>query len=228
VFSSFGIDSCTLGVGSANGAWEPGEHVRLSVSLVSDGLLQDVRGVLYAATAGVSVLRPTARWGNLGAGVPTQCFPPEFLLELDPALPCGTTIDLLLRVSAAVGGPYDLSFEGRVGDPLTFTCEGCCVGAEATTPWLTVSKRPGGHVALRLPEPVAPCARDVGVFLAASPRPAVGRGRFPTDPPFLDVTGDDLDADVPFEHEPPPGLACYLAVERLSGDRLGSAGHYGP
>ena len=68
------------------------------------------------------------------------------------------------------------------------------------------------------------------VYAAATPRPSVAPGAWPTDPLFDLITANDIDGSLTnagFTHVPPDGFVVYLVVDRgLSGNE-GPAGHYG-
>jgi hypothetical protein len=111
-------------------------------------------------------------------------------------------------------------------------CDACadtCLGqviADAPPNVLLVSKGPSGSVVLRHPPASSSCATGVQVRMSPRSRPSAEPGSFPTDPPFADVTSQDLDPGAPFRHVPPPGLQHYLVVEDLAGTP-GPSGSYG-
>jgi subtilisin-like proprotein convertase family protein len=113
---------------------------------------------------------------------------------------------------------------------VTGTCRGCgfCIGAEIAVNTLYAVKTPAGEVALTLPAgPSSSCAAGIQVRLAPTGRPAAGIGSFPTDPPFADVTTQDLDPGRDYRHVPPAGSSYYKVVEDLGGGAPGPSGSYG-
>lgn len=115
--------------------------------------------------------------------------------------------------------------------PIAAQCVTCgtCPGqpiAETVPDVLMVTKGAGGSVVLTYPGAASGCASGVQVRMAPTARPGAGAGRFPVDPPFTNVTPDDLDAGPAYRHVPPPGDAYYLVVEDLF-DSPGPSGSYG-
>lgn len=113
--------------------------------------------------------------------------------------------------------------------PLPGECRVCaatCAGQVIAVNTLFLTKAAGGMVQVTTPAPSSPCASGVQVRMAATARPTAPPGLFPNDPAFADVSTQDLDPGLGFRHVPPPGNACYLAVEDLSG-APGPSGRYG-
>ncbi len=106
--------------------------------------------------------------------------------------------------------------------PVGGRCVACaaCPGQEIakTVPnVLRVTKQAGGQVALTFPGALSACATGVQVRMSPSARPLVEPGSFPDDPPFADVTAQDVDPGPRFVHVPPAGNQHYLVVEDLAG-----------
>lgn len=95
-------DGIVGGTGDGDGVPEPGETVELHVKLRNrrNAPALSVAGTLtlVGAVSGVRVLDGNSAWPDVPPGQGREDLPDHFLLELDPALPCGTTIPLALHV----------------------------------------------------------------------------------------------------------------------------------
>lgn len=139
--------------------------------------------------------------------------------------------ELLLRDEAG-GDEGQLVDWGLVTSPaLTGTCLPCadqppCVGVEIAPGDLRVRKS-GGDVILDFPQPALDaCVLGAQVRSSATCRPATGRGSWPTDPAFADVTAEDTDPGAPFRHAPAAGTRYYLVAQSLSDGSVGPSGSY--
>lgn len=112
-------DSCASGQGNANGVWEPGETIQIAVDLSATAAFSSVQGTLTSSTPGVTIVDGTAGWPDLSpAGGAVGSNPPHFTIRLGTSVPCWTTIQLSLRVTAAEGGPFTFQLSHPVGSSL--------------------------------------------------------------------------------------------------------------
>lgn len=90
--------------GDGDGVAEPGETVRLTVTLENPGLngLTNVHGTLSAVTPGVSVDQPDADYGSIGAGSGAADATP-FSVAIGRTVGCGSEIALTLHVTSDQG-----------------------------------------------------------------------------------------------------------------------------
>ncbi len=110
-----GSDSCASDASAADGVWEPGEEVVVAVTLAASGTFSGVQGTLSTATPGVEIVDGSATWSDLVSGGTGISAAPHFTLRLAETVSCFTSIDFTLTVTAAEGGPFDLSFSNAVG-----------------------------------------------------------------------------------------------------------------
>jgi len=91
-------------LGDGNGVAEPGEVLRVGVSLENPGLvgLTNVHGTLSSVVAGVSVLAPDADYGSIAAGARGQNAAP-FAVALASSVACGSQLALTLHVTSDQG-----------------------------------------------------------------------------------------------------------------------------
>jgi len=91
-------------LGDGNGVAEPGEVLRLGVSLDNPGLvgLTNVHGTLSSVVAGVSVVVPDAGYGSIAAGARGQNATP-FAVALASSVACGGQVPLTLHVTSDQG-----------------------------------------------------------------------------------------------------------------------------
>ncbi|MFC2172241.1 FG-GAP-like repeat-containing protein [Acidobacteriota bacterium] len=88
----------------------------------------------------------------------------------------------------------------------------------------------GGTIVLSWDSTIDPCSTGYRVFSATTASPSAPPGSFPDDPPFVDITIEDLDADRANEvylHDSAALLLFYLVVDDRFDGSLGLAGHYG-
>lgn len=90
--------------GDGDGVAEPGETVRLTVTLDNPGLngLTNVHGTLSAVTPGVSVTAPNADYGSIGAGSGAADATP-FSVAIGRGVGCGSLVQLTLHVTSDQG-----------------------------------------------------------------------------------------------------------------------------
>ncbi len=89
---------------------------------------------------------------------------------------------------------------------------------------VTLSWEPSDHPCLE-----TRTGRPYEVYAGSSARPASLPGTWPADPPFAQVTGQDLDGfltDATFTHVPPAGMVYYVVVDRAVSGAEGPSGHY--
>lgn len=91
-------------LGDGNGVAEPGEVLRVEISLDNPGLngLTNVHGTLSSATPGVSVVLTDARFGAIAAGASAQNGTP-FAIALASSVTCGSQVPLTLHVTSDQG-----------------------------------------------------------------------------------------------------------------------------
>lgn len=102
--------------GNANGMADPGEVLRLAVT-VENTRGEDAAGVegrLSSALAGVVIHDPYAAWGFLAAHAAQENAPPHFTFEAD--VPCGTFVPFQLEILDASGETESLSFTVLMGE----------------------------------------------------------------------------------------------------------------
>ncbi len=119
-FASFGgTDLCAGGYGDGNAIWEPGETVRIPVTLTAAGApFTNVSGTLTCSTPGVTVLDGAATWPNIPQNGSATSDAPHFTVVIDPAVACGAVLDFDVSVTATEGGPFLYSFQHDVGQSL--------------------------------------------------------------------------------------------------------------
>jgi len=94
-----GTDTCPHDSGLENGVWDPGETIQVAVTAGTSAALTNVTGTLTSATPGIAIVDGTADWPDLTVGVPATSLDPHFTIALAGSLPCGTIIDLELRLT---------------------------------------------------------------------------------------------------------------------------------
>jgi leucyl aminopeptidase len=111
-------DFCAGGPGDQNGILEPGETVRMAVTLENTGNagLTGITGALTTTTSGVTVTDAAGSWPDLlpGGSADTGADPFEF--AIDPALSCGPTISLEVASSASQGS-FSTPLSVLIGNP---------------------------------------------------------------------------------------------------------------
>ncbi|MEM7245167.1 MAG: PKD domain-containing protein [Acidobacteriota bacterium] len=105
--------------GDGNGAWDPGESVRVNWELREDGLLpvQSIQGVLTlapGAPAGITIDVGSDTWPDLAPGASAHDLA-AFELTADMTVPRGARVPFLLSVTTAGAGPVDLPVDLLVG-----------------------------------------------------------------------------------------------------------------
>jgi len=102
--------------GNNDGSPDPSETVVLPVDLRSDGNVgaTGVSAVLSTTTPLVTILDNTASFPDIPVAETRASLAPHFTVQLDPSLPCGTTIDFDLTVTSNEG-VFATSFEQFVG-----------------------------------------------------------------------------------------------------------------
>jgi hypothetical protein len=89
---------------------------------------------------------------------------------------------------------------------------------------VTLAWQPADHPCLE-----TRTGRPYEVYAGNAARPAVSPGSWPADPPFTQVTDQDLDGsltDAAFTHVAPAGLVYYAVVDRAVSGAEGPSGHY--
>jgi len=116
-------------LGNNNGAIDPGEPIRLSVSLSNPWHAaafgaQNATATLTSPTAGVTILNGSASYGAIAAQASTGSTP--FLFTLSPSAACGQAIHFTLAITSSLG-TVSRDFTLRVGAasgtgaPITYT-----------------------------------------------------------------------------------------------------------
>lgn len=98
--------------GNANGVFEPGEsaHLRFSFHNESAKLTSKIRGLLYSRTKGVTVENGLQRFPDIASGQTVSNAAP-FVVKADPALACGSKVNLLMRARSNRGfAEFPVSF----------------------------------------------------------------------------------------------------------------------
>ncbi len=114
--------------GNGNGEIDPGECnlLRIVLSNKIAGIVSGVSATLSSTTPGVSVMQPFSAYPNLPANG-SRTNSTVFQISTSPSLPCGTNIDLLLKVSTATNGSFTVPvtvFTGPAGTSLRFNRTG--------------------------------------------------------------------------------------------------------
>ena len=112
------IDECALDPGNENGVWEPGETIRLPVTITGSESFTNITGKLTVDTPGITVLNDSASWPDMAKGTPAESLAPYFSVRVGSSVACLTTVDYSIEVSAAEGGPFILRKSGLIGSQL--------------------------------------------------------------------------------------------------------------
>jgi len=112
------------GCTSSNGYIEPGETIDLTLELRNAGGCEvpgNVFATLTTTTPGITITTDQATFPSLPALGSTSQNAPAFVFTVDPAVPCGTTIDFVVDYVTDPFGSGALPFEGvlYVGHPST-------------------------------------------------------------------------------------------------------------
>ncbi len=144
-------DTCaTGGPGNGDGAWDPGEQDQFSVTLRNDGTvpLTNVTATVVPQTPGVTMIRATASYADLGVGASGVSLSPHFTAKLPASLACGTMLSFQVNIASAQGA-WTGSFTKAVGRQLptggTPLDESFASGIPPT--WTVVDGGSGGGVA---------------------------------------------------------------------------------
>jgi len=118
-------DSCPGGPGDANLVWEPGEQITIPVTITAfSGGFTGVTGTLSTTSPGITILDGSANWPAVIAGQSVVTEAPHFVIAIDPAVPCQTTVAFDLTIDAAEGGPFTETFDHQIGDVLILSGPG--------------------------------------------------------------------------------------------------------
>lgn len=109
------IDECALDPRNENGIWEPGEIIRIPVTIAGSQTFTNVTGKLTVDTPGITVLDDSASWPDISRGSPVESLAPYFSLRVEDSVACLTAVDYQVEVSATEGGPFILSRSGLIG-----------------------------------------------------------------------------------------------------------------
>ena len=109
------VDKCVLDPGNENGIWEPGETVRIPVTISGSQSFTSITGKLTVDTPGITVVDDAASWPDMGANTPTETLAPHFTVLVDPSVACLTTVDYEIEITAAEGGPFVYRKSGLIG-----------------------------------------------------------------------------------------------------------------
>ena len=151
-------DVCTIGgPGNANGTWDPGERVQLSVGITNDGTdpLTGLIGTLSSSTPGVVMTDGTADFPTVGAGASVNSSSPHFTVTLPQGLACGSLVSFNLTIAGAQGswggsfthgigaiapgGGTALDEHFAAGIPATWTVVNGGTGGGAAATWTTAN-----------------------------------------------------------------------------------------
>ncbi|MEO8551589.1 MAG: S8 family serine peptidase, partial [Kofleriaceae bacterium] len=98
----------------------PGSSATLRVQLVNHGLAKAtaVSATLTTTTPGITITSASSAYPNIPASA-TASDPTLFAFTVDPAVPCGTKIELQLNVAYTGNGPHPatIAFSAQVGRP---------------------------------------------------------------------------------------------------------------
>ncbi len=129
-----------------NGAIDPGEAIRLTVSLTNPWRaasknVASATAVLTSSTPGVTIWDNTAAWGAIAAQGTTAASD-TFLITLDTTVACGSSLNFTLTTTSSLGVAAT-DFTLRVGD------------ANGTDPVVTYTSNPTPDVAIADDTPLA-------------------------------------------------------------------------
>ncbi len=114
--SSTFVDDClTGGLGDGDGVIDPGESINLTIILANSGANAGtgVSAVLSTTTSGINITTNSASYPDIPpAGTGASLTP--YVFDVDPTLPCGTTIDFSLNITANEGS-WTSTFQLTVG-----------------------------------------------------------------------------------------------------------------
>jgi subtilisin-like proprotein convertase family protein len=116
--------------GNGNGRVDPGETIDLTVpvsNMFTCTGLSNVSGTLATATPGITLSRPSAGYGNLGAGASANGGAYQF--RVATSVPCGTPVTFTLTLASAEGVTVTRTLTVTVGQaiagaPTTYTYSG--------------------------------------------------------------------------------------------------------
>ncbi|MEM7245899.1 MAG: proprotein convertase P-domain-containing protein [Acidobacteriota bacterium] len=111
------VDSCALGAGDRNGAFEPGETIDIFYTLEASDPVTGVSGRLTSTSPEVTILNDTVSWGALAGGEAREGSAFQVRVADDA---CFAELDFQVEITADGGlGPFELGFSEVVGSPIS-------------------------------------------------------------------------------------------------------------
>ena len=110
------VDACHGAGAAADGVADPGEHLRLPVTLTNNGPIVASRlaATLSTTAPGVVVTNGATRFPDLTAGATATSIDPQFTVAIPAAATCGTQIPFTMHMTSDAGS-WDDAFAVQVG-----------------------------------------------------------------------------------------------------------------